>query len=137
MSEKIRPHHIIDLPKERRDIPAINELNSHKHFMYGLLEVDATIARQFIRDHKVQTGEMLSFTGYLAFCLARAVDEDKVVQAYMKGRKQLVVFDDVDVGLMIERELGEKRVLMGHVVRGANRKTYREIRIIIDKNTFI
>jgi hypothetical protein len=37
------------------------------------------------------------------------------------------MFEDVDVGLMVERKVGEKTALMGHVVRGANRKTYREI----------
>ncbi len=55
------------------------------------------------------------------------MDENKTVQAYRKGRKQLVVFDDVDVGFMIELKKGEKRVLSGHVIRGANHKTYREI----------
>jgi hypothetical protein len=40
-----------------------------------LLEVDVTAARQFIEEHKAQMGEALSFTGYLAFCLGRAVVE--------------------------------------------------------------
>jgi len=53
--------------------------------MYGLLEVDVTIVRQFIAEHKVRTGETLSFTGYLAFCLAHAIDENKLVQAFLKG----------------------------------------------------
>lgn len=127
MSEKNLRFHIIDFPPDRRDMPTINELNARKHFMYGLLEVDVTVAKQFIEEHRVQTGELLSFTGYMAFCLARAVDEDKAVQAYMKGRKHLVVFEDVDVGLMVERRLGEKQTLMGLVIRGANHKTYREI----------
>lgn len=127
MSEKKLSYRVIDFPPDRRDMPTINELNSRKHLMYGLLEVDVTVARQFIELYRAQTGEVLSFTGYLAFCLARAVDQDKVVQAYMKGRKQLVVFHDVDVGLMVERKVGEKRVLMGHVIRGANHKTYLEI----------
>ncbi len=127
MSERKPSYRVIDFPPDRRDMPAINELNSRKHFMYGLLEVDVTVAKQFIEHYRAQTGELLSFTGYLAFCLARAVDEDKAVQAYMKGRKQLVVFHDVDVGLMVERKIGEKRVLMGHVIRGANHKTYLEI----------
>ena len=95
--------------------------------MYGLLEVDVTVARQFIAAHKARTGETLSFTGYLAFCLARAVDEEKGVQAYRKGRKQLVLFDDVNVGLMVERKSGGEGALIGYVVRGANRKTYPEI----------
>jgi pyruvate/2-oxoglutarate dehydrogenase complex dihydrolipoamide acyltransferase (E2) component len=103
------------------------DLSEPKHCMYGLLEVDVTVARQFIAEHKARTGETLSFTGFLTLCLARAVDEDKAVQAYLKGRKQLVLFDDVDVGLMIEGKMGGKSALMGHVIRGANRKTYLEI----------
>jgi pyruvate/2-oxoglutarate dehydrogenase complex dihydrolipoamide acyltransferase (E2) component len=95
--------------------------------MYGLLEVDVTVARQFIEAHKAQTGELLSFTGYLAFCLAHAVDEDKSVQAYLKGSKQLVMFDDVDVGMTIERQVGGTRAPVGHVIRRANHKTFPEI----------
>jgi hypothetical protein len=103
------------------------DLEGPKHCMYGLLELDVTVARQFIAEHKARTGETLSFTGFLTCCLARAVDEDKAVQTYLKGRKQFVLFDDVDVGLMVERKIGEKSALMGHVIRGANHKTYREI----------
>ena len=127
MNEKTGPYHVIDLPAERRMMPDLFDLSWRRHCMYGLLEVDVTIAKRFIDDCKAQTGEALSFTGYLAFCLARAVNEDKVVQAYLKGRKQLVVFDDVNVGLMVERKIGGERVLTGHVIRGANHKTYREI----------
>ncbi len=95
--------------------------------MYALLEADVTAARKFIEDYKAKTGEQLSFTGYLITCLARAVDEDKTVQAYRKGSKQLVMFDDVDVGFMIELKKGEKRLSTGHVIRTASRKSYREI----------
>jgi pyruvate/2-oxoglutarate dehydrogenase complex dihydrolipoamide acyltransferase (E2) component len=95
--------------------------------MYGLLEVDVTVARKLIAEHKARTGETLSFAGFLTFCLARAVDEDKTIQAFRKGDRELVLFDDVNVGLMVERKVGEKRALMGHVIQGANRKTYREI----------
>jgi pyruvate/2-oxoglutarate dehydrogenase complex dihydrolipoamide acyltransferase (E2) component len=95
--------------------------------MYGLLEVDVTEARKFIAEHKACTGETLSFTGFLVYCLARAVDENKEVQAYLKGRKQLIIFDDVNVGLMVEHKRGETRALMGHIIKAANRKAYREI----------
>jgi pyruvate/2-oxoglutarate dehydrogenase complex dihydrolipoamide acyltransferase (E2) component len=127
MSEQVGPYHVVDLSPARRAWLNMLDLSGPKHCMYGLLEVDVTAVRQFIAEHKARTGETLSFTGFLAFCLARAVDEDKAVQAYLKGRRQLVMFDDVNVGLMVERKIGEKRALMGHVIRGANRKTYREI----------
>lgn len=127
MSEKLAPYRVLDLPVGRRLMINMLDLPGTRHHMYGLLEVDVTVARQFIAEHKARTGETLSFTGYLAFCLARAVDEDRSLQAYLRGRKQSVVFDDVDVGLMVERKIGEKRALMGHVVRGANHKSYMEI----------
>jgi pyruvate/2-oxoglutarate dehydrogenase complex dihydrolipoamide acyltransferase (E2) component len=103
------------------------DLGGPRHANYALLEVDVTAVRQYIAAHKERTGETLSFTGYLAFCLARAIDQDKSVQAYRKGRHQLVLFDDVNVGMMIEHAAGANHALMGHVIRGANRKTYREI----------
>ena len=127
MSDQVGSYQVVDLSPGRRLMINMLNLSGPAHNMYGLLEVDVTVARQFIAEHKVRTGETLSFTGFLTLCLARAVDEDKTVQAYLKGRKQLVLFDDVDVGLMVERKIGEKRALMGHIIRGANRKTYLDI----------
>lgn len=127
MNNKTGPYQIVEFPTERRAMPAYLDLKSGRHVMYALLEADVTVARKFIQDYKVQTGEQLSFTGYLAFCLARAVDENKAVQAYRKGSHQLVVFEDVDVGIMIERKQGETSVLTGYVIRGANHKSFQEI----------
>jgi pyruvate/2-oxoglutarate dehydrogenase complex dihydrolipoamide acyltransferase (E2) component len=126
MDQRTGSYQIIDFPAERRAMPAFLELKSGRHVMYALLDVDVTVSRRFIEDYKAKTGEQLSFTGYMAFCLARAVDENKTVQAYKKGSKQLIVFDDVDVGIMIERKQGETPVLTGYVIRAANHKTVWE-----------
>ena len=42
----------------------------------------------------------MSFTAFIAACLGKAVHEDKSVQAYRKGRNQLVLFQDVDISIM-------------------------------------
>jgi pyruvate/2-oxoglutarate dehydrogenase complex dihydrolipoamide acyltransferase (E2) component len=127
MNNKTTPHHVVDFPSERRGMAAFQELKAGRHCMYALLEVDVTVARKFIEDYKAKTGEQLSFTGYLISCLACAVDADKTVQSYRKGSKHLVMFDDVDVGFMIEMKKGEKQFLTGRVIRAANRKTFWEI----------
>src|SRR5689334_51373 len=127
MNQNTEPYHVVDFSRERRFMANLLHLTwDDKHSMYGLLEVDVTGAKQFIAEHKARTGEVLSFTGYMVLCLARAVEENKDVQACRKGRKQLVVFDDVHVGIMVERKVGEQRVLMGEVIRRANHKTYGE-----------
>jgi pyruvate/2-oxoglutarate dehydrogenase complex dihydrolipoamide acyltransferase (E2) component len=127
MNTKGGPYHVVNLTPGRRVWLNTLDMTWRVHAIYGLLEVDVTVPRRFIAEHKARTGEALSFTGYLTFCLAQAVDEDKMVQAYLKGRKQLVVFDDVDIGLMIEGTIGGQRALRGHVIRSANHKTYLEI----------
>ncbi|RPI26138.1 MAG: dehydrogenase [Chloroflexota bacterium] len=127
MKTNVGPYHVTDLAPGRRAFINALDLSGPKHLMYGLLEVDVTIPRQLIAEHKAYTGENLSFTGFLVSCLAHAVDENKEVQAYLKGRSQIIHFDDVNVGLMVERPVGEKRVLMGHIIQGANHKTFWEI----------
>lgn len=112
--------------------PAYLNLYWHKHVTYGLLEADVTVPRQLIAAETARTGRSLSFTGFLTCCLARAVEEDKSVQAYARGRRYLAVFDDVDVFLPVERELNGARVPVPLIVRAANRKTldaiHQEIR---------
>ena len=127
MNEKVGPYRIIELSPARREVPTFLDLFWRKHSMFGLLEVDVTVAKQSIEDYKAQTGELLSFTGYLVYCLAQAVSEDTSVQSYLKGRKQLVVFDHVSVGITVEREMGGSRAVMGHVVRDASHKTFMDI----------
>lgn len=127
MNEMTGPYQVFDLTPERRLWLNILDLPRPSLSMFGLLEVDVTIARKFIADHKARTSETLSFTGYLAYCLARAVDANKVVQSYRKGRKQIIMFDEVSVGLMVERQIGETREMTGYVVRDASHKSYLEI----------
>jgi hypothetical protein len=49
--------------------------------MYSLLEVEESVAWKSIADRKTHTGETLSLASFLTFCLARALDEDKTIQA--------------------------------------------------------
>src|ERR1700676_139124 len=93
----------------------------------GLIEVDVTRPRGFLRDHKAKTGESLSFTAFIIACLGKAVAEHKVVQAFRKGGKHLIVFDEVDVATQVERDVSGQKQVINYTIRAANRKTIREI----------
>lgn len=127
MNDHTGPFEIVDLAPGRRVWVNTLELSWPAHSIYGLLEVDVTEPRRIIAEHKERTGETLSFAGFLTYCLAQVVGEDKTIQAHRRGSKHLVLYDDVNVGLMVERKVGEKTALMGHIIQGANRKTFREI----------
>ncbi len=112
--------------KSNRPIELLNNL-APKHRIYGLVEVDVTRARKFISENEAKTGEKLSFTGWVIKCVSQAVSEHKEVQAIKKGKKKLIVFDDVDVGMVIERQVKSERFATIYCLRKANEKSFRQI----------
>ena len=127
MRQKHVDYQVVPYPKLRRIVAVMLRSFQHKLLIHSLIEVDVTWARTFLREFQAKTGESLSFTAFLIACLAKAVDEHKAVQAYRKGRKHLIVFEDVDVETFIEREVAGQKSAIPHTVRAANRKTFREI----------
>ena len=122
-----RNDQVIPYPRTRRILVAFLRSVQRTPTIHGLIEVDVTRAREFMREHRVKTGESLSFTAWIAMCLAKAVSENKTIQAGRKGSKHLVLFDDVDVYTQIERDIAGQKQAITHIIRAANRKTLREI----------
>jgi len=95
--------------------------------VHGLVEIDVTEARRRIRAVEEETGEQLSFTAFVVFCLADTIDEQPHIQAYRDWRGRVHHFDDVDVNVLIETTVDGERVGVPHVVRAANRRSLRSI----------
>jgi len=112
--------------------PTIDTLKwgSQRHHVPILLEIDVTAAREAIREQK-RAGQRIGFTSWVVKCLAQAVSEHKPIQALRKGKRRLVIFDDVDVAVIIEREIdrgGVRTTLpMPYIIRKANEKTVAAI----------
>lgn len=121
-------YQILPFPRERQ-VMAIDggRLAARKHTIHGLIEVDVTRPRQFMRDHQARTGERLSFTAFVIACLAKAIDENKLMHAYRDWRNRLILFDEVDVNTMVEIELNGRTMVLPHFIRAANKRTFRDI----------
>jgi pyruvate/2-oxoglutarate dehydrogenase complex dihydrolipoamide acyltransferase (E2) component len=127
MKQPYIDYQVVPYTKVRRLMATEFRLSRHMPFIHGLLEVDVSRARAFLREHKAQTGESLSFTAFLIACLAQTVEEHKAVQAKRFGRKRLILFEDVDVLTYIERGSAGHSLPMPYIVRAANHKPVREI----------
>ncbi len=127
MKQQHVDYQVVPYPKMRRWYAAAFRSAQHTPMMHGLLEVEVSRARAFLREQKANTGESLSFTAFLIACLAQAVDEHKAVQARRFGSKRLILFEEVDVSTLIERDVAGQKQPMPTILRAANRKTVREI----------
>ncbi|MFP3914727.1 MAG: 2-oxo acid dehydrogenase subunit E2 [Actinomycetota bacterium] len=110
-------------PKIRRaNVDVVGEGHRH-HTIHGLVEVDVTDARRKLAAAKEGDGEALSFTGFVVACVARAVDENRMLHAHRWGRGKLVLFDEVDVNLQLEQTGPDgTRIVQSRIVRAANHK---------------
>lgn len=127
MKQQQSEDRVVPYPKAKRFLEAAIRITNRKPMIHGLLEVDVTRARNFLREHHAKTGESLSFTAFIMTCLGKAVDEHKEVQAMRMGSGHLIVFGDVDVLTYIEREVDGRQQIMPYIVRAANHRTFREI----------
>jgi pyruvate/2-oxoglutarate dehydrogenase complex dihydrolipoamide acyltransferase (E2) component len=114
-------------PRNRRFIIDTLEESARKHRVYGLVELDVTTGRQMLRELKELRGEKVSFTAWIVKCIAQAVSEHKYVNVYRHGRSGVVMFDDVDVVVAVERFVDGESINFPLIVRKANEKTVAEI----------
>jgi len=86
-------------PDSRVSTIDVCELGLRKHHMKALLEIDITNARDIFRIIKERDGESLSFTAWLVKCISTAVGEYREANAFLKSRKALLIFDEIDTGI--------------------------------------
>jgi pyruvate/2-oxoglutarate dehydrogenase complex dihydrolipoamide acyltransferase (E2) component len=121
------PHTLRTFPASRQFTIDIGRLAARKHYVQALLEIDVTKARKRIRGIKRAPGAKLSFTSWIIACVGRALAEHKQVHALRKGRAKLVLFDEVDLSILVEKEVSGVPVPLPLVIRAIDKKSVAEI----------
>lgn len=98
-----------------------------KHYMTGLLEVNVTTARQLIREFEIKTSERISFASWVAKCIADSAEKYPEINSFRKGKSKLILFEDVDVIVMIEKKLKDKVIPVPYSIRRCNKKNLLDI----------
>lgn len=68
-------------------------MGRQRHTVHGLIEFDVPETRRAIRAYRTRTGEGLSFTAFIVFCLGQAINTDKQMHAYRDWRNRVIIFD--------------------------------------------
>jgi pyruvate/2-oxoglutarate dehydrogenase complex dihydrolipoamide acyltransferase (E2) component len=122
-----RQFHTIPYPSSRQLTFDVGRIGTAKHHVRALLEVDVTDARQLIRQSR-RSGRKISFTPWLIKTIADCVALHPPVAGLNDAkRNRVLVFPDVDISIMVEKEVGGARVPLPYLLRKADKKTLCEI----------
>lgn len=125
--KKQNDHTVVTFPASRLFTIDIGVLGSQRHHVKALVELDVTKARRLIKRLKEREGRRVSFTAWMLTCIARALDEHRTVHALRAGGRTLVLFNDVDMTVMVEKEKQGTRVPVPYVLRNTARKSVEAI----------
>lgn len=114
-------------PRIRKATIGVLRAARKKNMIHMLVEMDISSARKAIRQLRRETKNYCSLTGYIIYCVAQTVEQNKHIHACRNRKNQMVLFDDVDVSTTIERNIGGNKEVVARIIRAANRKTAAEI----------
>jgi pyruvate/2-oxoglutarate dehydrogenase complex dihydrolipoamide acyltransferase (E2) component len=121
-----------EYPSSRVATFDVGVIGGKKHHVIGLVEADVTLARQRIREC-IRSGRKISFNSWIVKVIGDTIAENRSVHAINFKRRRQVVFDDVDVSIPVEREVGGMKVPLVGVIRSANTKSIEDIHEEIEK----
>ncbi len=124
---KGRGYRTVAVPRMRNMIWDIMDEARRKNTMHLSFDADAVGMNVQIAKYSAALGAPVSITTYLTKVLADTVADDTSMQAYLSSRKKFILFDDVDVSVMIERKVDGARLPVPFVLRRANQKSLVEI----------
>lgn len=122
----------IKYPSSRQLTFDVGKIGLGKHYVKALLEVDVTDAWQALRENR-QAGTKVSFLTWLIKVSADCAAAHPPVAGLNRFRhNKVVVFNDVDLSMVLEKEVKGMRVPLPYVIRKADKKSLLEIQAEIE-----
>ncbi len=122
--------HVTRLPFNRSLTTDVGYFGRRRHSVYTLLEVDLTETRSHLKRIRDAGNSPASLNAWIVARVAQAAAEYPDVHAVRKGRK-LYSFNEVDVAVMVEREVDREKVPLPFLIRNAHKKSASEISLEI------
>ncbi len=112
-------HKIQRFPGSRIATLDIGKLGKKKHHITALIELDVTNSREKIREFNQNNKEKISFNGWLIHIIAQTIKKHENIAAFRKGKNKRLIFEDVNVSLIVEKNSNGQKVPIPLVIEKA------------------
>lgn len=124
-------YHYQHIPSSRIATFDICSIGVLKHHVSALLEFDVTDSRIKLKALK-RNGDRVSFTGWLIKVISKALTQHPEVSAYWCNKRKIILFDDINISILVEKKIGDQRVPLPMVIEKTNEKSVAEITLEIE-----
>lgn len=118
-------------PKSRLATIDVTEIGKNKHHIVGLIEIDVTNCREKIKKYKIEKAK-ISFTAWLMKAISITIKEYEDVASYLKGKRNNIIFNDIDISIIIEKILDGHKIPIPLIVHKVNEKSIESISLEIE-----
>ena len=109
-------------PKTRIATNDVCSVGLQKHHVSALLEIDVTESREKIKQQK-KNNNRISFTAWLIKVIGVTVQDFGRVAAFLEGKRKIVIFDDINVSVAVEKAINGQKVPVPLVIEKASEKS--------------
>jgi pyruvate/2-oxoglutarate dehydrogenase complex dihydrolipoamide acyltransferase (E2) component len=114
------------IPQSRIATFDIFSVGMLKHHVSALLEFDVTESRKKLHDLR-KSGVNVSFNAWIIKVISSILQKHPEASAYLYNKKKLILFNDINISILIEKKIHEKKVPIPIVIEKTNQKTALEI----------
>ncbi|KPJ96421.1 MAG: dehydrogenase [Gammaproteobacteria bacterium SG8_11] len=120
------------IPKSRIATFDTFSIGLDKHHISALLEFDVTESRKKLHILR-KDGINISFNAWLIKVISGVLQKHPDAAAFLYNKKKLIIFNDINISFLVEKEIDNKMVPIPVVLRKTNEKSASEITTEIEK----
>jgi len=96
------------------------EIGNQKHHVTGLVEIDVTLSRKKIRAYNKTHSNKISFNAWLINVIGSTIKKYETSASYLIGKNKLIIFDDINVSIVVEKDINGQKVPIPLMIEKAN-----------------
>lgn len=103
------------------------ETGRKRHHITGLLELDVTESRRKLKALNMGQSVKVSFNGWLTGVISGTIKQHGAVASYLAGKNKRMIFNDVNISFLVEKEIGDSRVPIPLLINRASQESLQAI----------
>jgi pyruvate/2-oxoglutarate dehydrogenase complex dihydrolipoamide acyltransferase (E2) component len=125
-NQRVR-YKIQEFPRSRITTIDVCEIGKQKHYITALLQLDVSKSRQKIKEYNKANAAKISFLAWLISVISSTIKQYEIISSYLTGKNKRMVFEDINVSIVVEKDLQGQKVPIPLVIEKANEKSIETI----------